>query len=128
MAAPLDITNEQSYEPIAGALLHRIVRFTRALREVGVDVNPGRTADLVNSLPLIDLSRRDDFYYTCRTTLLARNDLREAFDSVGEGDTLELYCGATSGAVFGSADAGSSWFDVATHLPPVLSVAASGAR
>lgn len=54
--------------------------------------------------------------------------LREAFDSVGEGDALELYFGATSGALFGSADAGSSWFDVATHLPPVLSVAASGAR
>ena len=54
--------------------------------------------------------------------------LREAFDSLGEGDALELYCGATSGALFGSADAGSSWFEVATHLPPVLSVAASGPR
>jgi photosystem II stability/assembly factor-like uncharacterized protein len=51
--------------------------------------------------------------------------LREAFDSIGEGDSLELYFGATSGAVFGSADAGKTWFDVATHLPPVASVAAS---
>ena len=51
--------------------------------------------------------------------------LREAFDRIGEGDALELYFGATSGEVFGSADAGASWFDVATHLPPVLSVAAS---
>jgi hypothetical protein len=51
--------------------------------------------------------------------------LREAFDSIGEGDALELYFGATSGAVFGSADAGATWFDVATHLPPVASVAAS---
>jgi photosystem II stability/assembly factor-like uncharacterized protein len=50
--------------------------------------------------------------------------LREAFDWVGEGDALELYFGATSGAVFGSGDAGESWFDVAAHLPPVLSVAA----
>ena len=32
------------------------------------------------------------------------------------------------GSVFGSADAGTTWFDVATHLPPVLSVAASRAR
>ena len=32
--------------------------------------------------------------------------LREAFDWLGEGDALELYFGATSGAVFGSADAG----------------------
>jgi photosystem II stability/assembly factor-like uncharacterized protein len=50
--------------------------------------------------------------------------LREAFDWVGEGDGLELYFGATSGEVFGSADAGATWFDAATHLPPVLSVAA----
>jgi hypothetical protein len=51
--------------------------------------------------------------------------LREAFDWVGEGDALELYFGATSGAVFGSGDAGASWFDAAANLPPVLSVAAS---
>jgi hypothetical protein len=53
--------------------------------------------------------------------------LRGAFDSTGEGEALELYFGATSGEVFGSGDAGASWFDVATHLPPVLSVAASPA-
>jgi hypothetical protein len=53
--------------------------------------------------------------------------LREAFDWVGRGDALELYFGATSGAVFGSADAGASWFDAATHLPPVLSVSAGRA-
>jgi photosystem II stability/assembly factor-like uncharacterized protein len=51
--------------------------------------------------------------------------LREAFDSVGEGPSLELYFGATSGAVFGSGDAGETWFEVTTHLPPVLSVSAA---
>jgi len=51
--------------------------------------------------------------------------LREAFGHVGEGEGLELYFGATSGAVFGSGDAGATWFRVATHLPPVLSVAAT---
>ena len=50
--------------------------------------------------------------------------LREAFDRVGEGDALELYFGATSGAVFGSGDAGASWFEAAARLPPVHSVAA----
>ena len=49
--------------------------------------------------------------------------LRKAFAWTGAGDALELYFGATSGAVFGSADAGASWYDVATHLPPVQSVA-----
>jgi photosystem II stability/assembly factor-like uncharacterized protein len=50
--------------------------------------------------------------------------LREAFDRAGEGPALELYFGATSGDVFGSADAGESWFTVAKHLPPVYSVTA----
>jgi hypothetical protein len=48
--------------------------------------------------------------------------LRLAFDQAGEGPALELYFGATSGDVFGSADAGASWFGVAAHLPPVYSV------
>jgi hypothetical protein len=48
--------------------------------------------------------------------------LREAFDWVGEGDRLGLYFGATSGDVFGSADAGATWFTAAQRLPPVLSV------
>lgn len=51
--------------------------------------------------------------------------LRQAFDSTGEGDSLELYFGATSGEVFGSADAGASWSTVAARLPPVYSVTAA---
>jgi hypothetical protein len=50
--------------------------------------------------------------------------LREALDWTGEGPALELYFGATSGDVFGSGDAGATWFDAATRLPPVLSVSA----
>jgi hypothetical protein len=41
---------------------------------------------------------------------------------------LELYFGATSGAVFGSGDAGRSWFEVASRLPPVQAVAVTAAR
>jgi len=33
-----------------------------------------------------------------------------------------LYFGATSGDLFGSGDAGSTWSTVATRLPPVFSV------
>ena len=51
--------------------------------------------------------------------------LREAFDWIGEGAGLQLYFGATSGTVFGSGDAGASWFDVAANLPPVHSIAAT---
>jgi hypothetical protein len=51
--------------------------------------------------------------------------LREAFDWVGEGAALELYFGTTSGAVFGSGDAGASWSETAANLPPVFSVSAN---
>jgi BNR/Asp-box repeat protein len=50
--------------------------------------------------------------------------LRQAFAGQGEGDGLELYFGATSGDVFGSADAGATWFEAARRLPPVYSVRA----
>ena len=49
--------------------------------------------------------------------------LREAFDSAGQGPSLELYFGATSGDVFGSGDAGRDLGRRSpTHLPPVHSV------
>ncbi len=48
--------------------------------------------------------------------------LRQAFDRDGEGDGLGLWFGATSGEVFGSIDAGRSWFTVAQRLAPVTSV------
>lgn len=57
---------------------------------------------------------------------------REAFVSVlREGmsnDTLKpggIYVGAGTGQVFASRDAGKSWSEIASHLPPVLSVSAS---
>jgi photosystem II stability/assembly factor-like uncharacterized protein len=48
--------------------------------------------------------------------------LREAFDNAGQGASMELYFGATSGEVFGSGDAGATWREVGDHLPPVYSV------
>ncbi len=50
--------------------------------------------------------------------------LREAFDRAGEDEAFELYFGSTSGDVFGSGDAGASWSEAATRLPPVYSVSA----
>lgn len=48
--------------------------------------------------------------------------LRLAFDRAVRESEVELYFGATSGNVFGSADSGATWFSVAAHLPPVYSV------
>jgi photosystem II stability/assembly factor-like uncharacterized protein len=50
--------------------------------------------------------------------------LRQAFHRAVEGSELELYFGATSGELFGSADAGQSWSTLASRLPPVYSVVA----
>ncbi|MEA2187995.1 MAG: hypothetical protein QOK16_3006 [Solirubrobacteraceae bacterium] len=51
--------------------------------------------------------------------------LRLAFARAGA-DPVQLYFGATSGDVFGSGDAGASWFSAATRLPPVYSLTAAG--
>jgi hypothetical protein len=48
--------------------------------------------------------------------------LRQAFARASEGPSLELYFGTTSGALFGSGDAGASWSAAAENLPPVHSV------
>jgi hypothetical protein len=48
--------------------------------------------------------------------------LRQAFGRDGAGEDMGLYFGATSGDVFGSGDAGATWFTAATKLPPVHSV------
>jgi photosystem II stability/assembly factor-like uncharacterized protein len=51
--------------------------------------------------------------------------LRQAFTGRAA-DPLELYFGSTSGEVFGSGDAGATWFTAAEHLPPVYSVRVGG--
>jgi photosystem II stability/assembly factor-like uncharacterized protein len=51
--------------------------------------------------------------------------LRQAFDREGEGASMGLYFGATSGEVFGSPDAGATWTTIARRLAPVTSVRVS---
>jgi hypothetical protein len=50
--------------------------------------------------------------------------LRQAFCGEGAGPSMGLYFGATSGDVFGSGDAGRTWYTAGTKLPPVHSVRA----
>jgi photosystem II stability/assembly factor-like uncharacterized protein len=52
--------------------------------------------------------------------------LRLAFDRAVTNGGLELYFGTTTGEVFGSADAGATWFSADANLPPVYSVSAAG--
>ncbi len=54
----------------SGQLLHNLVLFNRLLRELGLDVNPGRVIDLVHALSLVQIGRRSDFYYTLQSLLV----------------------------------------------------------
>jgi photosystem II stability/assembly factor-like uncharacterized protein len=51
--------------------------------------------------------------------------LRQAVQRKGSGPSLEIYFGSTTGEVFGSGDAGATWSEVTTRLPPVYAVSAS---
>ena len=57
-----------------------MVTFGRVLREAGLEVGPGRICDAMTGLDTIDLSRRDDVYWTLRQTLVSRADDIDAFD------------------------------------------------
>ncbi|GAC1449447.1 MAG: VWA domain-containing protein [Ktedonobacterales bacterium] len=61
-------------------LLARIIDFGRLLWELGLDVGPGRMVDLARSLPLIAVSRREDFYTLLKVSLLSRHDQEAIFD------------------------------------------------
>ena len=65
---------------VAGAFLHRIVRFGQALRAEGIPADPTRVQTLATTLGFIDLGRRDDLYFAARTSLLSRPDQRDTFD------------------------------------------------
>ena len=61
-------------------LLVRIIDFARLLWELGLDVGPGRVVDLARSLPLIDVTNRDDFYTLMKVSLLSKHEHEATFD------------------------------------------------
>ncbi len=61
-------------------LLSHVVTFGRVLREVGLEVGPGRLQDAVRGLDAVDLTAQDDVYWTLRQTLVSRRDEIELFD------------------------------------------------
>jgi uncharacterized protein with von Willebrand factor type A (vWA) domain len=62
------------------AIVRHVVTFGRVLREVGIEVGPGRVADAVTGLGAVDLTRQEDVYFTLRQTLVSRHDELELFD------------------------------------------------
>jgi uncharacterized protein with von Willebrand factor type A (vWA) domain len=61
-------------------IVRHVVTFGRVLREVGIEVGPGRVVDAVNGLGAVDLRRQEDVYFTLRQTLVSRHDELELFD------------------------------------------------
>jgi uncharacterized protein len=64
----------------ANAVVRHIVTFGRVLREVGVEVGPGRVADALRGLDSVELARQDDVYWTLRQTLVSRREDLASFD------------------------------------------------
>lgn len=64
----------------ANSVVRHIVTFGRVLREVGVEVGPGRVADALKGLDSVELARQDDVYWTLRQTLVSRREDLESFD------------------------------------------------
>jgi uncharacterized protein len=54
--------------------LHNLLLFGRLLRQLGMDVNPGRMIDLAEALAHIEIGRRDDFYHATRSLLVHRQE------------------------------------------------------
>ena len=62
------------------AIVRHVVTFGRVLREVGIEVGPGRILDALRGLDAVDLTRQSDVYFTLRQTLVSRHDELELFD------------------------------------------------
>jgi uncharacterized protein len=63
-------------------LLYRLTEFGRLLWEVGIDVGPRKMLDVAETLNYIDLTSKEDFYNTLKTSLLARHEQEPLFDQM----------------------------------------------
>jgi uncharacterized protein with von Willebrand factor type A (vWA) domain len=82
----------------SSAVLRHLVTFGRVLREAGLEVGPGRLADAVAGLDAVDLTRRDDVYWTLRQTLVSRREDLEAFDAAFHAWFLRVFAPAPAAA------------------------------
>jgi uncharacterized protein with von Willebrand factor type A (vWA) domain len=69
---------------LSGQFLHNLLLFGRILRQLGLDINPGRMMDLVSALDYIQIGRKSDFYYAARTLLVHEREDLPLFDEAFE--------------------------------------------
>ena len=65
---------------MADAVVRHVVTFGRVLREVGLEVGPGRVADALRGIAAVDMTRQEDVYFALRQTLVSRQDELDLFD------------------------------------------------
>ena len=61
-------------------LLDNLLIFGGVLRRAGIDVHPGRLLNVIEALGHVNLSTRDEVYYTCRALLVHRQEHIATFD------------------------------------------------
>ena len=67
-----------------GKLTHNLILFGRVCRALGMNVTPNRMMDVARALAFIQLGRKQDFYYTLRTHLVAHPKEFAYFDQAFE--------------------------------------------
>jgi uncharacterized protein with von Willebrand factor type A (vWA) domain len=65
---------------VGSAVVRHVVTFGRILRQAGLEVGPGRIADALAGLDHVDLTHREDVYWTLRSNLVTRRDEIDVFD------------------------------------------------
>src|SRR5215472_18607111 len=63
-------------------LLYRLTEFGHLLWEVGINVGPRQMLELVETLDYVDLTNKEDFYYTLKCSLLTRQEQEPIFDQM----------------------------------------------
>jgi uncharacterized protein len=69
---------------LSGQFLHNLLLFGRVLRQLGLDINPGRMMDLVSALDHIEIGKKSDFFYAARTLLVHDREDLPLFDEAFE--------------------------------------------
>jgi uncharacterized protein with von Willebrand factor type A (vWA) domain len=72
---PLDIERGER-------LLYRLTEFSRLLWESGLPVGPRQVLEVAETLNHIDLTNREDFYYTLKCSLLTRHEHEVLFNQL----------------------------------------------
>mgnify|MGYP006255551857 CR=1 FL=1 len=64
-----------------GKLLENILRFIRLLRNSGIKVGNQSSIDALNSIKILKIGNRNEFYWALLSNLIYRNEDKEILDN-----------------------------------------------